>query len=140
MSLAQTQPVAMQSYSPPIQSAAPALPAPPAYIMSFAPAPPVAVPAAPAVPASAANAQKSANPKRLWTVQVAAIGESSAAESLAQKLRRLGYDAYVRVIKTDNKTWHRVRVGQLENQKDAADLRKTLSSNKEHKDAFIVRY
>jgi Flp pilus assembly secretin CpaC len=140
VSLAQTQPVAMQSYSPPSQSAAPALPASPAYIMSFKPAPAVAAPAAPAVPASMANSQKSTTPRRFWTVQVAAIGESSAAESLAQKLRRLGYDAYVRVIKTDNKTWHRVRVGQLENQKDAADLRKTLSSDKEHKDAFIVRY
>jgi Flp pilus assembly secretin CpaC len=139
-SLAQTQPVAMQSYSPPSQSAAPALPASPAYIMSFKPAPAVAAPAAPAVPASMANSQKSTTPRRFWTVQVAAIGESSAAESLAQNLRRLGYDAYVRVIKTDNKTWHRVRVGQLENQKDAADLRKTLSSDKEHKDAFIVRY
>ena len=137
VALAQTQPVATQSsYNPPSQSAGPAV-TPPAYIMSFTPAPRVA---APAVPASAANSQKSTNPKRLWTVQVAAISESSAAESLAQKLRRFGYDAYVRVTKSDNKTWHRVRVGQLENLNDAADLRKTLSANKEHKGAFIALY
>jgi len=140
VSLAQTQPVAMQSYSPPSQSAAPVLPTPPPYIMSFTPAPPVAVPAAPAVPATTANAKKTTNARRLWTVQVAAIAESSAAESLAQKLRRLGYDAYVKIAKSDNKTWHRVRVGQLENQKDAADLRNTLSTNREHKDAYVVTY
>ena len=73
-------------------------------------------------------------------MQVAATAESGAAESLAQKLRRLGYDAYVRVTKTDSKTWHRVRVGQLENLNDAADLRKILSANKEHKGAFIALY
>ena len=73
-------------------------------------------------------------------MQVAALGEKGAAESLAQKLRQLGYDAYVRVVKSDNKTWHRVRIGQLENQKDAADLRNILSSTKEHKDAYIALY
>lgn len=81
-----------------------------------------------------------ADARRIWTVQVAAVGEKGAAESLVQKLRRLGYDAYVRVAKSDQKTWHRVRVGQLENQKDAAELRNILSNTKEHKDAYIAPY
>ena len=140
VSLAQTQPAAEQPYHQPSQSAAPALPAPPAYILSFAPASPVAAPAAPAVPVSPAQRPKPAEGRRIWTVQVAAVGEMGAAESLAQKLRRLGYDAYGRVAKSDNKTWHRVRVGQLENQKDAADLRNLLSATKEHKDAYIALY
>ena len=140
VSLAQTQPAAAHPYPQPSQSAAPALPAPPAYILSFAPASPVAAPAAPAVQVSPAQRPKPAEGRRIWTVQVAAVGEMGAAESLAQKLRRLGYDAYVRVAKSDNKTWHRVRVGQLENQKDAADLRNLLSATKEHKDAYIALY
>jgi cell division septation protein DedD len=140
VSLAQTQPAATQSYNQPIQSAAPALPAPPAYILSFASAPPVAAPPPPAVSVSPAQRQMPADARRIWTVQVAAVSEMNAAESLAQKLRRLGYDAYVRVIQSDNKTWHRVRVGQLENQKDAADLRNILSTTKEHKNAYIALY
>ncbi|HEX6768911.1 MAG TPA: SPOR domain-containing protein [Candidatus Binatia bacterium] len=141
VSLAQTQHAATQSYSLPIQSAAPVLPAPPAYIMSFTPAPPVAAPAAPAVPVSPAKLHKSAAaPRRIWTVQVAAVAESHAAESLAQKLRQLGYEAYVRVIQSENKIWHRVRVGQLESQKDAADLRNILSATKGHKNAYIALY
>ena len=60
-------------------------------------------------------------------MQVASVAEANAAESIAQKLRRLGYDAYVRMVKNDTKTWHRVRVGQLQSQKDAADLRNLLA-------------
>ncbi len=84
--------------------------------------------------------QKPADGKRTWTVQVAAVAEKNAAESLAEKLRKLGYDAYVRFTKGDNKSWHRVRVGQLENQKAAADLRSILSAKKEHRDAYIAVY
>ena len=73
-------------------------------------------------------------------MQVAAIAESGAAESLAQKLRRLGYNAYVRVTHGNNKVWHRVRVGQVESQKDAAELRRTLTTQKEYKDAYIAVY
>jgi len=73
-------------------------------------------------------------------VQVAAIAESGAAESSAQKLRRLGYNAYVRVTHGNSKVWHRVRVGQMESQKDAAELRKTLATQKEYKDAYIAVY
>ena len=90
--------------------------------------------------AAAVQKHKPADGKRIWTVQVAAIGEKSAAESLAEKLRRLGYDAYVRLTKSETKTWHRVRVGQLESQKDAAELRNILGTKKEHKDAYIAVY
>ena len=114
-------------------------PAPPAYVMSFAPAP-ARLPAVPAAPVSPVPSQKPTDSRRLWTVQVASIAESSAAESVAQKLRRLGYDAYVRVAKSENKTWHRVRVGQLQSQKDAAELRNVLSTKKEHRDAYIALY
>ena len=73
-------------------------------------------------------------------MQVAAIAESSGAESLAQKLRRLGYHAYVRVTHGNYKVWHRVRVGQLESLKDAAELRRTLMTQNQYKDAYIAAY
>jgi cell division protein FtsN len=135
----------------PTQSAAPL---PPAQVLSFIQAAPVvaaSVPqhkpaiqaapvAAPAVPVNLAQQQKPMAGSRTWTVQVAAIAESGAAESLAQKLRRLGYNAYVRVTHGNEKVWHRVRVGQVENQKDAAELRRSLTTQKEFKGAYIAVY
>ena len=97
-------------------------------------------PAAQPVPVVQGLQPKPISPRRIWTVQVASVAEANAAESIAQKLRRLGYDAYVRMVKNETKTWHRVRVGQLESQRDAADLRNILSTKKEHKDAYIALY
>ena len=138
--LAQAQQMATQTYNQPSESVPPTSPAPPAYILSLASAPAVATPARPVVPVSQSQWPKTDAPRRIWTVQVASVAEASAAESIAQKLRRLGYDAYVRMVKNDTKTWHRVRVGQLQSQKEAADLRNLLSTNKDHKDAYIALY
>ena len=140
VSLAQTQNSPMPLHIPPSHSAETAFPAPPAYMLSLVTAPPLAPPTRPAVPVISAPLQKTVGPRRTWTVQVASVPEANAAESIAQKLRRLGYDAYVRMVRNDNKTWHRVRVGQLESQKDAADLRNVLSAKKEHRDAYIALY
>jgi len=139
VSLAQTPNSETQHYIQPSQGAAPASPAPPLHILSFTSATVVA-PAAPAVPVVLELRHKSVAPHRIWTVQVASVAESQAAESVAEKLRRLGYDAYVRIVKNENKTWHRVRVGQLQSQTDAAELRNVLSTKKEHRDAYIALY
>jgi cell division septation protein DedD len=138
--LAQAQQMATQTYNQPSERVPPTSPAPPAYILSLSSAPAVATPARPVVPVSQAQRPKTDAPRRIWTVQVASVAEANAAESIAQKLRRLGYDAYVRMVKNDTKTWHRVRVGQLQSQKEAADLRNLLSTNKDHKDAYIALY
>jgi cell division septation protein DedD len=138
--LAQSQNVPKQPYNQPSQNADPALQAPPPYMLSIVAAPVPAPPARPAVPVSPVPLQKTVSPRRIWTVQVASVVEANAAESIAQKLRRLGYDAYVRMAKNENQTWHRVRVGQLESQKDAAELRNILSTKKEHRDAYIALY
>lgn len=115
-------------------------PVQPSYALSFTPVVPVAAPI-PALPAKPTQPQKSADGKRIWTVQVAAVAENSAgAESLAQMLRQMGYQAYVRVAQLDNKVWHRVRVGQLTSPDEAAELRSLLSAKKEYKGAFIARY
>ena len=132
--LAQNYQIAAPANTQPKQSAGPL---PPEQVLSFIQAAPLA---APAVPVTLVEQQKPAAARRTWTVQVAAIAESGPAESLAQKLRRLGYNAYVRVTHGNNKVWHRVRVGQVENQKDAAELRRTLATQKEYKDAYIAVY
>ena len=140
VSLAQSPYLPTQLYNQPSQSAEPASPAPPPHILSFASATPVVAPAAQPVPVVQGLQPKPISPRRIWTVQVASVAEANAADSIAQKLRRLGYDAYVRMVKNETKTWHRVRVGQLESQRDAADLRNILSTKKEHKDAYIALY
>ncbi|MGZ8452916.1 MAG: SPOR domain-containing protein [Candidatus Binatia bacterium] len=132
--LAQNYQIAAPASTQPKQSAAPL---PPEQVLSFIQASPVA---APAVPVKLVQQQKPTDGRRTWTVQVAAIAESGPAESLAQKLRRLGYNAYVRVTYGNSKVWHRVRVGQVESQKDAAELRRTLATQKEYKDAYIAVY
>lgn len=132
--LAQNYQVAAPANTQPKQSAAPL---PPEQVLSFIQAAPVA---AAAVPVKLVQQLKPTADRQTWTVQVAAIAESGGAESLAQKLRRLGYNAYVRVTHGNNKVWHRVRVGQVESRKDAAQLRNTLSSRKEYKDAYIAAY
>ncbi len=132
--LAQNYQIAAPANTQPKQSAALL---PPAQVLSFIQAAPVA---APAVPVKLVQQQTPTAGRRTWTVQVAAIAESGPAESLAQKLRRLGYNAYVRVTYGNSKIWHRVRVGQVENQKDAAELRRTLARQKEYKDAYIAVY
>jgi len=140
--LPQANPHPIQIAAPPVPVLpAPVLPAPHPYILSFTPVvAPVALPKVPVAPVTPVQNQKPTDGKRIWTVQVAAVAERTAAESLAEKLRRLGYDAYVRFTKGENKSWHRVRVGQLESQKDAAQLRNILSTKKEHRDAYIAVY
>jgi cell division protein FtsN len=117
-------------------------PMPPEQVLSFiqAVAVPVTVPTPPAAASKPVQPQNPTASRRTWTVQVAAIAESSGAESLAQKLRRLGYHAYVRVTHGNHKVWHRVRVGEMESHKDAAELRRTLIAQSQYKDAYIAAY
>ena len=135
--LAQNYQPAVPANSQPKPSVAPM---PPEQVLSFIQAVPVAAPAPPAAAVKLVQPQKPTAGGRTWTVQVAAIAESSGAESLAQKLRRLGYHAYVRVTHGNYKVWHRVRVGQLESVKDAAELRRILMAQNQYKDAYIAAY
>jgi cell division septation protein DedD len=53
-------------------------------------------------------------------------------------LRKKGYDAYVVTIQVGEKTWHRVRVGQLADTKAASELKNTLVSATPFKQAYIA--
>jgi cell division septation protein DedD len=75
---------------------------------------------------------------RSWAVQVAAVNEQKDAENLAARLRKDGYDAYVVTVELASKRWYRVRVGQMESLKDAAELKNRLASSKSFKDAYVA--
>jgi cell division septation protein DedD len=75
---------------------------------------------------------------RQWAVQVAALAAKKDAEAMANNLRNSGYDAYVVTIQAGEKTWHRVRVGQLADTKAASELKKTLVSATAFKQAYVA--
>jgi general secretion pathway protein D len=77
-------------------------------------------------------------PARTWTVQVAAVAVLKDAERLAGQLRIDGYEAYVVTAQLDSKTWHRVRVGQLERLKEALELKKALANNRQFRDPYVA--
>jgi general secretion pathway protein D len=107
----------------------------PAYALSVAPYKPP-VPVAPARNMIARLAQPRIN--REWAVQLAALAEKKDAESIANTLRKNGYEAYVMTIQTGAKTWHRVRVGQMADVKVANELKKTLASTTAFKQAYVA--
>jgi general secretion pathway protein D len=106
----------------------------PAYALSFAHKPPVPVAPARNVIARLAQVRLS----RLWAVQVAALAGRKDAEAIANTLRKNGYDAYVVTIQVGEKTWHRVRVGQLADTKAAGELKNTLVSATPFKQAYVA--
>lgn len=116
---------------------------PPAYALSIvkqnAETPKIAV----AKPAAAISAKPTepvakVTPARTWTVQVAAVAALKDAERLAGQLRKDGYEAYVVTAQVDSKTWHRVRIGQLERLKEALELKKALANNRQFKDPYVA--
>jgi len=112
-----------------------ATPKPHGFALSIAPVP-VAKP--PVVVVKREPIQKSPKTNRIWAVQVAASVENKDAESMAEKLRREGYQAYVVTAQVEQKIWHRVRVGQFANQQEAWDLKKLLAAIKEYRQAYVA--
>jgi len=104
-------------------------PKPQGFALSLAP-----VPLATARPAAAA----ADNQGRIWAVQVASLADSQDAESLAEKLRRAGHQAYVVTAQVADKTWHRVRVGKFAVQNDAEELKKAIGAKQKFHDAYVA--
>ena len=70
-----------------------------------------------------------------WSVQLASLSSRSGAESLQQKLRAQGYNAYIRTFDGMN----RVFVGPVIERAEAERLREQI--NRQHKlSGFIVRF
>ena len=106
----------------------------PAYALSLAHKP--AAPVAPARNVISRLTQGALS--RLWAVQVAALAGRKDAEAIADTLRKKGYDAYVVTVQLGDKTWHRVRVGQLADTKAASELKNNLVSATPFKQAYVA--
>jgi cell division septation protein DedD len=95
--------------------------------------------APPAVAASAPISKPNLpQPSKSWSVQVAAVAQQKAAEALAEQLKTRGYAAFVLVARSEDKIWHRVRVGHFTNQQAATELQKTLIAEKQFQGAYIA--
>ncbi|HEX9271614.1 MAG TPA: SPOR domain-containing protein, partial [Candidatus Binatia bacterium] len=74
----------------------------------------------------------------VWTVQVASLNQTRDADSIADKLKVKGYDAYVVAAEVKSKLWHRVRVGQGVDLSEAFELRTRLKGKENFDQAFIA--
>ncbi|MDV3238684.1 MAG: SPOR domain-containing protein, partial [Gammaproteobacteria bacterium] len=93
--------------------------------------PPAAEPAAAAEPAPApaaasAPAEPAAAPQSGWIVQLASLSNKDNAMALRERLRGLGYTAFVEEAKTAKGVLYRVRVGPELERANAEKLRNRL--------------
>ncbi|MFC1896253.1 SPOR domain-containing protein, partial [Thermodesulfobacteriota bacterium] len=67
-----------------------------------------------------------------WTIQVGAMVDKNFAQDMVDKLREMGYPAYVALLKRGNgKTLHRVRVGHFKNLGMARKAQKDLQQHRQ---------
>jgi DedD protein len=71
-----------------------------------------------------------------WTVQVNAFPDEKSAQGWVEKLKAKGYNAYVTEIRTDGRTWYRVRVGRYNSREEADRVAETLKSKESLPKAF----
>lgn len=126
----QYEPVAAASL-PPAQPSQPA----PVYALSLGRASVEPAAVAPSAPISKPSLPQ---PSKSWSVQVAAVAEEKAADAIAEQLKKRGYGAFVLLARSQDKIWHRVRVGHFTNQQAATDLRKSLIAEKQFQGAYIA--
>lgn len=120
-----TGPAAPSEGSADTEAAQPAPATPPATepAPAAAPAPPPAAPAAAPAPAPATPA---AAPQSGWIVQLASLSSKDNAMALRERLRGLGYTAFVEETKTAKGVLYRVRVGPELERANAEKLRDRL--------------
>ncbi len=84
------------------------------------------------------NVKKSAEGKKKFTIQIASLKDSVAADKMVAKLKKRGYPAYRSIGKIPDKgIWYRVRVGYFKNRTEA---RGTVTRLKNEKiEAIIVQ-
>ena len=117
-------------------SAAPNPPPSPAYILSLG-----QYQGAASVPVTRPTLERQIERKqhpRQWAVQVAALAERKDADAIAAGLRKNGYEAYVKTVQLETKTWHRVRVGQFSDVASANQLKQALVNALQFKGAYIA--
>ncbi len=94
-----------------------------------------------APPAGTVKAQDQAGkavPQGLWAIQVNAFPVERDAQSLTQKLKKKGYDAYVISADIQGRTWYRVRVGNFATRQEARALQEVLKTKEKLAKAMTV--
>ncbi|HEX5608186.1 MAG TPA: SPOR domain-containing protein, partial [Candidatus Binatia bacterium] len=114
------------SLTRPVEPARPARPTAPVRPAT----PPLAAPAPPPFAAPRST--------REWAVQVAALATDKDAQTMAEFLRKSGYDSYVMVFENQGKTWHRVRVGKFADVRSAMQLKNSLTDLAQFKQAYVA--
>lgn len=133
----------------PASTAPPAATAPAVQPPSAAPAAPVQqaapvvaapVPATtPAKPATGAQTDTAAKPLSGWVVQLASLASKNNALALRERLRGLGYTAFVEETATAQGVLYRVRVGPELERANAETLRNRLEQQVQIK-GIVTRY
>ncbi|HUV50685.1 MAG TPA: SPOR domain-containing protein [Anaerolineae bacterium] len=66
-----------------------------------------------------------------FTIQIASLKDMKVAVSMAEMLKKKGYQAYtVSAEIPDKGAWHRIRIGHFKNASDAADILSRLKKDK----------
>lgn len=115
-----------------------------------APAAPIATPtpaapasaAAPVTPAPTPETKPAPAPAKVlsgWVVQLASLASKSNAMALQEKLRSLGYTAFVEEIKMPQGVLYRVRVGPELERSNAENVRNRLEQQV-HLKGIVTRY
>jgi cell division septation protein DedD len=73
-----------------------------------------------------------------YTVQVASLESENKAARMADRLKKIGYPAYVHKVDIAGKTYYRVRCGRFKDKKDAADYEKLLARQETIK-GFVIK-
>ena len=73
-----------------------------------------------------------------WAIQVNAFPVERDAQSLSQKLKKKGYDAYVVSANIQGRTWYRVRVGNFATRQEARALQEVLKTKEKLAKAMTV--
>ena len=121
--------------SAPAQEPAPAVPTTPAEPV----APAAAAPAPASAPTAAPPQATPAQPLSGWVVQLASLASKDNALALQERLRGLGYTAFVEEAKTAQGVLFRVRVGPELERPNAEKLRDRLEQQVQLK-GIVTRY
>lgn len=75
---------------------------------------------------------------QVWALNVASFASAKEAQSLADTLKKNGYNSYLTGFVMEGTKWYRVRVGFYPTKEQAASIGKTLKQKYKLQDSWIV--
>ena len=74
----------------------------------------------------------------IWSVQISATQDRSAAQLLQDRLKGKGFDAFVVEAEVNSGRWYRVRVGRFSSSQEADKMRQDLQVKESLANAFVT--